>query len=52
MAPTRSNSPTRVREDPYYFDEYSQPIKGISKDGAFILGKGKAMDGYYKQKAV
>ena len=39
----------QVLEWLYNFPEYSQPIIGISKAGNFILGKGKAIDGHYKQ---
>jgi hypothetical protein len=33
----------------YNFEEYRQPIKGITASGEWILGKGKVIDGHYKQ---
>ena len=34
----------------YDINEFSQPIIGIGKNGGFILGKGKVLDGNYSIK--
>ena len=34
----------------YAIDEFEQPIKGITKDGKWILGKVKVREGGYKVK--
>lgn len=33
----------------YNIIEYAQPIIGVTKDGHFILGKGKVTDGHFEQ---